>query len=147
MSQSEKTALTLAFLGAVAGLAPQYRSLLTRPTMADMGNIRLVPGVAYPVVLDAPYSPFDDTYAATVTQAITDLATQVVVTSSKNKVRHLEAIEGKVGKSYVFHMTTSSNRAPGKVFSDETVTWHGRQVPYVTVDEGTTDAVTRIEAI
>ncbi len=41
LSQSEKTALTLAFLGAVAGLAPQYRSLIRRAELSDMGNVRI----------------------------------------------------------------------------------------------------------
>ena len=145
LSQSEKTALTLAFLSAVAGLAPQYRDIMRRAQLTDMGNIRVGGGESYPVVLDAPYSPFDRTYAGTITTAIGDLATQVVLTTSASPVEHLRRIERNVGKAYVLHMRTSSQSAPQGGFEDEVVNWAGRSSRYVTVDDSLNDAITTIE--
>lgn len=144
LSQSEKTALTLAFLGAVAGLAPQYRMLVRKAELADMGNVRMGAD-AYPVVLDAPYSPFDQTYAGTITTAIGDLATQVIMTVSKSALDDIRRIEHRVGKAYVLHMKTSSEAAPQGVFQDEQVTWRGASASYVTIDESASDATTSVE--
>jgi DNA sulfur modification protein DndD len=148
-SQSEKTALTIAFLGAVAGLAPQYRSILSREGLGDMGKVRLGKD-AFPVVLDAPYSPFDETYAGTITNAIGDLATQLVLTTSKDSLRHISKIGDRVGRAYVLHVRTNSkNLARDDVqskFENEVVEWRGKSRPYVTIDESVGDVTTSIEA-
>ncbi|MBB3084692.1 AAA family ATPase [Geodermatophilus sabuli] len=146
LSQSEKTALTLAFLGAVAGLAPQYRNLARKAELADMGNVR-IGADAYPVVLDAPYSPFDETYAGTITTAIGDLGTQVVMTVSKAALKDLERIEHRVGKAYVLELKTSSDGGPEGIFENELVRWRGKDAPYVTIDESLKDAVTSVRVI
>ncbi len=98
------------------------------------------------MVLDAPYSPFDETYAGTITSAVGDLATQVIMTVSKAAVGNLQRIQHRVGKAYVLHMRTSSAAAPEGIFGDETVNWGGKSARYVTIDESLSDAITSVEA-
>ena len=89
-SSGERAWVTLAFVGAMAHLIDQYGRDLT--DMDEAGNAELKPGYGYPLVLDAPFSPFGEKYAGQFAARLPDLVPQSVVIIREDQIRHLGPI-------------------------------------------------------
>ncbi len=91
-SSSDHSWVTFAFVGAISGLIGTYDRKLD--SMDDAGSIELEPGAGYPLVLDAPFSPFGETYATEFAERLPDLAPQSVLIVREDQLAHLETILG-----------------------------------------------------
>ena len=91
-SSSDHSWVTFAFVGAISGLIDAYDRKLDR--MDEAGNIELEPGTGYPLVLDAPFSPFGEKYAAEFAERLPGLSPQSVLIVREDQVVHLEPILG-----------------------------------------------------
>ena len=91
-SSSDRAWVTFAFVGAVSNLIGTYDRKLDN--MDEAGNIELEPGAGYPLVLDAPFSPFGETYAAEFAERLPELAPQSVVIVREDQLAHLAPILG-----------------------------------------------------
>ena len=89
-SSGERAWVTFAFVGAIAHLIDQYGRDLT--DMDEAGNAELKPGYGYPLVLDAPFSPFGEEYAGQFAARLPDLVPQSVVIIREDQIRHLGPI-------------------------------------------------------
>ncbi len=138
LSQSEKVLLLIAFLGAIARLAPHYEEIAKqREQFTATGNVETSKRTGFPVVLDAPTSPLDEQYEIDVVDALPNLLPQVIVPVSAKSVTVWERIGDKIGKAYVMELT--SNTA-----SDRKVNWNGKDYTYSICDEQIVPARTRI---
>ena len=91
-SSSDHSWVTFAFVGAVSGLIGTYDRKLA--SMDEAGSVELEPGAGYPLVLDAPFSPFGETYATEFAERLPDLAPQSVLIVREDQLVHLEPILG-----------------------------------------------------
>ena len=91
-SSSDHAWVTFAFVGAISGLIDTYDRKLDN--MDEAGNIELEPGTGYPLVLDAPFSPFGKKYAAEFAERLPDLAPQSVLIVREDQNAYLEPILG-----------------------------------------------------
>ena len=89
-SSSDHSWVTFAFVGAISGLIDMYDRELDN--MDEAGNIELKPGAGNPLVLDAPFSPFGERYAAEFADRLPDLAPQSVLIVREDQLAHLEPI-------------------------------------------------------
>ena len=89
-SSSERAWVTFAFVGALAGLIDVYNKDLER--MDEAGNIELRAGTGYPLVLDAPFSPFGEEYATQFAERLPNLVPQSVIIIREDQVQHLAPI-------------------------------------------------------
>jgi DNA sulfur modification protein DndD len=138
LSQSEKVLLLIAFLGAIARLAPHYEEIAKqREQFTATGSVETSKRTGFPVVLDAPTSPLDEQYETDVIDALPNLLPQIIVPVSAKSVTGWERIADKVGKAYVMELT--SNTA-----SDRKVRWKGKDYVYSICDEQIVPARTRI---
>ena len=112
VSSSEIALATFAFVGALAALMPVY-SRLERLLPADdgksVGSIRADKESAYPVVLDAPYSPFGKDYAKEFSQAIPDLLPQSVIIVREDQLEYVDPLlkNKRIGSAYVLQLHSS----------------------------------------
>ena len=88
-SSSERAWVTFAFVAAIAGLVEKYDKL-TR--MDQAGQIELELGSGYPLVLDAPFSPFGDDYATQFAERLPSLGNQSVLIIREDHLDHLAPI-------------------------------------------------------
>lgn len=138
LSQSEKVLLLIAFLGAIARLAPHYEEIAREgQQLAMTGNVETSKRTGFPVVLDAPTSPLDEEYEVDVVQALPKLLPQIIVPVSAKSVTVWEAIADKVGKAYVMELTSSQT-------SNRSVTWGGKDHTYSIKDPDVHSARTLI---
>jgi DNA repair exonuclease SbcCD ATPase subunit len=138
LSQSEKVLLLIAFLGAIARLAPHYQEIAKQGTQfVATGNVETSKRTGFPVVLDAPTSPLDEQYETDVVDALPNLLPQIIVPVSAKSVSAWERIADKIGKAYVMELT--SNTA-----TDRKVMWNGKDRTYSICDEQVIPARTRI---
>lgn len=89
-SSAERAWVTFAFVGAIARLIDVYDKHLAH--MDEAGDIDLEPGSGYPLVLDAPFSPFDKKYAANFGERLPDLAAQSVLIIREDHLDHLTSV-------------------------------------------------------
>jgi hypothetical protein len=138
LSQSEKVLLLIAFLGAIARLAPRYEEIAKqREQFTATGTVETSKRSGFPVVLDSPTSPLDEEYEIDVVDALPNLLPQIIVPVSAKSVAVWERIAHKVGKAYVMELTS-------KTTSDRKVTWNGKDHVYSVHDEQIVPARTRI---
>lgn len=142
-SQSETVLLTIAFLEAIASLAPEYRKLVNSADSGLFDKLGQVEGSdenAFPVVLDAPYSPLDDDYPERLTNALPRTLPQIVVFVTRSYAQNLKDIEQYVGKAYVLRRdaTASDNATPAMLH------WAGKDYDYITVDDDAEFGATRV---
>jgi len=141
LSQSEKVLLLIAFLGAIARLAPHYEQIAKAgQQLLKTGGVETSHAQGFPVVLDAPTSPLDDEYEVDVVSALPRLLPQVVVPVSAKSVDVWERIGDDVGAVYVMELTSRSA-------SDRKVRWRGKDHTYSIQDDGVVPARTRITRI
>jgi len=91
-SSSDHSWVTFAFVGAISGLIGTYDKKLDN--MDEAGSVELEPGAGYPLVLDAPFSPFGETYSTEFAERLPDLAPQSVLIVRADQLAHLEPILG-----------------------------------------------------
>ncbi|TQL20171.1 AAA family ATPase [Streptomyces sp. SLBN-134] len=141
LSQSEKVLVLIAFLGAIARLAPIYEEIARRKQQLQRtGSVATSRSQGFPVVLDSPTSPLDDEYEADVVNALPKLLPQVVVLVSAKSVAVWEEIAGSVGSANIMELTSS-------VSSNRTVRWNGKDYTYSAQDVGVAHARTRMTSI
>ncbi|MEV7680470.1 AAA family ATPase [Streptomyces sp. NPDC088341] len=141
LSQSEKVLVLIAFLGAIARLAPLYEEIArNRLQLKRAGSVATSRRQGFPVVLDSPTSPLDDEYESDVVNALPNLLPQVVVIVSAKSVAVWEEIAGSVGSANIMELTSRSS-------SNRTVRWNGKDHTYSAQDDGATRARTRITTI
>ncbi|MEU5222163.1 AAA family ATPase [Streptomyces toyocaensis] len=141
LSQSEKVLVLIAFLGAIARLAPLYEEIArNRQQLKRTGSVDTSRSHGFPVVLDSPTSPLDDEYEADVVNALPRLLPQVVVLVSAKSVAVWEGIAGSVGSANIMELTSRSS-------SNRTVQWNGKDHIYSAQDEGVAHARTRMTNI
>ncbi len=88
-SSGESAWVTFAFVGALANLIDQYGDL---KNMDEAGESELKHGVGYPLVLDAPFSPFGEEFATQFAERLPTLVPQSVVIIREDQIRHLDPI-------------------------------------------------------
>ena len=138
VSQSESVLVLIAFLGAIARLAPHYETIaMQKKQFSDVGSVQTSRTVGYPVVLDAPTSPFDGEYEGDVVRALPELLPQVIVPVSAKSISVWEEVSNKIGAAYVLEVTSSSS-------SDRPVQWNGKDFRYSIHDPAMHTARTRI---
>jgi DNA sulfur modification protein DndD len=128
-SSSEVALATFAFVGALAALMPVYarlERLLPAGDGKSVGSIQADAANAYPVVLDAPYSPFGEVYADQFSQALPDLLPQSVIVVREDQLEYVNSlVESKrVGTAYILQL--HSGHAENK-----TLTWQNDTFGYV----------------
>jgi len=138
LSQSEKVLLLIAFLGAIARLAPHYEAIAKQSQQLAMtGNVETSKRTGFPVVLDAPTSPLDEEYEIDVVDALPNLLPQIIVPVSAKSVDVWERIADRVGKAYVMELTSNTT-------SNRNVKWAGKDHVYSVTDPDISPARTRI---
>ena len=88
-SSSESAWVTFAFVGALAHLIDQYGEF---QNMAEAGESDIKAGYGYPLVLDAPFSPFGEDYASQFAERLPRLVPQSVLIIREDQIRHLDPI-------------------------------------------------------
>jgi DNA sulfur modification protein DndD len=141
LSQSEKVLLLIAFLGAIARLAPHYEEIAQAgQQLTRTGSVKTSQQQGFPVVLDAPTSPLDDEYEKDVVAALPHLLPQVVIPVSAKSVDVWEAINKEVGAVYVMELTARS-------VTNRKVRWDGKDYAYSIQDDGVSPARTHVTRI
>jgi DNA sulfur modification protein DndD len=114
-SSSERAWVTFAFVAAIAGLVEKYDKLVR---MDEAGEIELDLGSGYPLVLDAPFSPFGDAYATQFAEKLPNLGNQSVLIIRDDHLDHLGPImTGSVDvRAYLMQFYS-----PREV--EQTITW------------------------
>ena len=141
-SSSEVALATFAFVGALAALMPSYsrlERLLPAGDGKSVGSIRADAANAYPVVLDAPYSPFGKEYADQFSQALPDLLPQSVIIVREDQLEYLNAmLDGKrVGAAYVLQLHSGGA-------DDKELIWQSNKYGYVVNIDGDEASYTKI---
>lgn len=142
VSSSEIALATFAFVGALAALMPVY-SRLERLLPADdgqsVGSIKADKENAYPVVLDAPYSPFGKTYAEKFSQAIPDLLPQCVIIVREDQLEYVAPLvkDKRIGSAYVLQLHSSQA-------DTKKLMWNNNEFGYVLNVEGSEVSHTKI---
>jgi DNA sulfur modification protein DndD len=141
LSQSEKVLLLIAFLGAIARLAPHYEEIAQAgQQLTRTGSVKTSQQQGFPVVLDAPTSPLDDEYEKDVVAALPRLLPQVVIPVSARSVDVWETIRKEVGAVYVMELTA-------RRVTNRKVRWDGKDYAYSIQDDGVSPARTHITRI
>ncbi|MFF3345131.1 AAA family ATPase [Streptomyces sp. NPDC002779] len=141
LSQSEKVLVLIAFLGAIARLAPLYEEIArNQQQLKRTGGVATSRSQGFPVVLDSPTSPLDDEYEADVVNALPKLLPQVVVIVSAKSVAVWEGIADSVGSANIMELTSRSS-------SNRKVRWNGKDHIYSAQDDGVAHARTRMTSI
>lgn len=127
-SSSEIALATFAFVGAVASLMPAYANIESLIPNAGNSPGNVTPNMqeAYPVVLDAPYSPFGEEYSDRFSNKLPNLLPQSVIFVREDQIKYLKPMldAQRVGRAFVLQM--HSGKEEGKRIS-----WQGAKVDYV----------------
>jgi len=138
LSQSEKVLVLIAFLGAIARLAPEYEEIAKAMQQLERtGAVETSRANGFPVVLDSPTSPLDDQYEADVVSALPKLLPQLIVPVSAKSVKVWEKISDSLGAIYVMELTSQAA-------TDRVVRWRGKDYTYSAQDDGAVPARTSI---
>ncbi len=128
-SQAENVLLLIAFLGAIARLAPEYQQLAAeKAQLKKIGEVQTSAGEGFPVVIDAPTSALDDEYETDVVKALPSLLPQIVIPVSAKSVGCWEEISDSIGSVYIMELTARGQ-------SDRTVRWGGKDWAYSRSDD------------
>lgn len=128
-SQAENVLLLIAFLGAIARLAPEYQKIASeKAQLKKVGDVHTSSAEGFPVVIDAPTSALDDEYELEVVQALPRLLPQIIVPVSAKSVERWEKITSEIGCVYIMELTSKGQ-------SDRTVRWGGKDRPYSRGDD------------
>lgn len=131
-SQAENVLLLIAFLGAIARLAPEYQKIANeKAQLKKVGEVSTSAAEGFPVVIDAPTSALDDEYELEVVQALPNLLPQIVVPVSAKSVDRWEQIEKSIGHVYILELTSKGQ-------SDRAVRWAGKDRAYSRNDDTVT---------
>lgn len=131
-SQAENVLLLIAFLGAIARLAPEYQKIADeKAQLKKVGDVSTSAAEGFPVVIDAPTSVLDDEYELEVVQALPNLLPQIVVPVSAKSVDRWEQIDKSIGHVYILELTSKGQ-------SDRTVRWAGKDRAYSRNDDTVT---------
>ncbi|CAB5161224.1 hypothetical protein D3OALGA1CA_5063 [Olavius algarvensis associated proteobacterium Delta 3] len=141
-SSSEVALATFAFVGAIAALMPSYarlERLLPAGDGKSVGSLRADKANAYPVVLDAPYSPFGKEYGDQFSKVLPDLLPQSVLIVREDQLEYINSMidDTRVGSAYVLQLQT------GSAESKELV-WQNKKYGYVINIEGQVASHTKI---
>lgn len=128
-SSSEIALATFAFVGAIAALMPPYANLESLIPSADAhspGGVDADLQEAYPVVLDAPFSPFGEEYAERFSGKLPELLPQSVVVVREDQIRYLKPIfdERRIGEAYMLRMHSAKE-------GSKRISWLNTNVDYV----------------
>lgn len=128
-SSSEVALATFAFVGAIAALMPSYARLellLPKGDGKSVGSIHADGANAYPVVLDAPYSPFGKEYSDQFSQALPDLLPQSVIIIREDQLQYVNAMldAKRIGAAYVLQLYTGGA-------DDKELVWKNNKYGYV----------------
>jgi DNA sulfur modification protein DndD len=128
-SSSEVALATFAFVGALAGLMPVYANLdqlLPRGDDKSVGGLIADASRAYPVVLDAPYSPFGPDYSARFSKELPRLLPQSVVVVREDQLQYVQPMldARRVGAAYMLRLHTGKEQT-------KRIRWIGHDVDYV----------------
>ena len=127
--------------GAIARLAPHYEHIARLSQQFQLtGGVSTSRKSGFPVVLDAPTSPFDGEYEDEVVAALPNLLPQVIVPVSAKSVEVWERIEPRIGRAYVMELTSSKT-------TNRTVRWKGKDHTYSVEDANVSPARTRIVSL
>ncbi|ONH60710.1 hypothetical protein CcI49_08820 [Frankia sp. CcI49] len=128
-SQAENVLLLIAFLGAIARLAPVYLRIASqKKQFTEVGKVQTSAAEGFPVVIDSPVTPLDEEYELEVVKALPHLLPQIVVPVSAKSVATWETITGHVGSVYILELTSSEQ-------SDRVVRWGGKDWVYSRRDD------------
>jgi DNA sulfur modification protein DndD len=121
-STGENQLLSLSFVGALAKVCQEQAERAHEAQL--VGRI----GGLYPIVMDAAFGNLDTNYRQSIARALPDLASQVVVLSSKSQADGVVASElaPHIGAEYVVTVDTTKPDA-----SRETISLRGRDWDYV----------------
>jgi DNA sulfur modification protein DndD len=140
-SQAENVLLLIAFLGAIARLAPQYQQIASeKAQLKKVGDVITSAAEGFPVVIDAPTSALDDQYESEVVQALPRLLPQIVIPVSAKSVDRWEEIVPAIGRVYIMELTSKGQ-------SDRTVRWGGKDRAYSRSDDSVTTRTRIVEVI
>jgi DNA sulfur modification protein DndD len=130
-STSESVMLTVAFLGALALIAPEYRNMALDEdnNYEGLGSIDTSATEGFPVVLDAPYSPLGERYSRTFTKQLPTLLGQMMMVVEKDAKQYLDDVDDSVGAIYLLQLETSDTEG----HEETTFEWNGEEYPYETV--------------
>lgn len=139
-SQAENVLLLIAFLGAIARLAPEYQKIAReKAQLKKVGDVETSAAEGFPVVIDAPTSALDDQYELEVVQALPRLLPQIVIPVSAKSVERWEEIAAQIGRVYIMELTARGQ-------TDRTVRWGGKDRAY-SHDDDTVATRTKIVAV
>ena len=128
-SQAENVLLLIAFLGAIARLAPVYQQIARdRAQFTAVGGVETSGAHGFPVVIDAPTSALDDQYEEEVVKALPRLLPQVIIPVSAKSVTNWEKISDKVGRVYIMELTSKGQ-------DNRKIRWGGKDRVYSTSDD------------
>lgn len=131
-SQAENVLLLIAFLGAIARLAPEYQKIAAeKAQLKKVGDVQTSAGEGFPVVIDAPTSALDDEYEEDVVEALPRLLPQIVIPVSAKSVERWEKISKSIGRVYIMELTAQGQ-------TDRTVRWGGKDRVYSRADDTVT---------
>ena len=144
-SSSEVALATFAFVGAIAALMPSYarlERLLPAGDGKSVGSMLADKENAYPVVLDAPYSPFGKEYSDQFSQALPDLLPQSVIIVREDQLEYVDAmLDGKrVGSAYVLQLYSGGA-------DNKELVWQNNNYGYVLNIEGDEASYTKITSL
>ncbi|MEK9505544.1 AAA family ATPase [Gaopeijia maritima] len=132
VSSSEIALATFAFVGALARLMPVYSDLESFLPVGDgdgVGNLDGDPDRAYPIVLDAPYSPFGQVYSERFSGLLPMLLPQSVLIVRPDQVQFLGSLlDGDappVGRAYLLQLYSSKAESAGLL------DWRGSEYAFV----------------
>jgi hypothetical protein len=127
-SQAENVLLLIAFLGAIARLAPEYLRIASqKKQFTEVGKVQTSAAEGFPVVIDSPTSPLDEEYELEVVKALPRLLPQIIIPVSAKSVAIWESITDQVGSVYVLELTSSDQ-------TDRVVRWGGQDRVYSRCD-------------
>ena len=128
-SQAENVLLLIAFLGAIARLAPEYQKIASeKAQLKKVGDVQTSSAEGFPVVIDAPTSALDDEYELEVVQALPRLLPQIIIPVSAKSVERWEKISSEIGSVYIMELTSKGQ-------TDRNVRWGGKDRPYSRSDD------------
>jgi len=129
VSSSETALATFAFVGAIASLMPVYtdqKRLFAKDESKSVGALEADPSRAYPVVLDAPYSPFGVEYSTKFSEKLPGLLPQSIVIVREDHLQYVQPMldAGRVGAAYMLRLHTSKE-------ATRRIRWFRHEVDYI----------------
>lgn len=145
VSSSEIALATFAFVGALARLMPVYSDLESLLPVSQGGGVGSLDGDverAYPIVLDAPYSPFGEEYSRRFSEVLPQLLPQSVLIVRPDQVQFLGSLvagdAAPVGRAYLLQLHSSKADSAG------VLPWKGEGYDFVVRSEADASPRTQV---